>query len=144
MSNPDSAVQAILRGLNGSPLSLQNAKDHALANAVQVRKAEAAYRAAEGSVRREAGAFDPELFFNLSHLDQQQPTASFFAGAPVLSTQQTTSRSGLRMKLPVGTELELAMNTSKLATNSTFAFLNPEYDVFGTVSFRQPLMGGFT
>jgi len=144
VSNPDSAVQAILRGLNGSPLSLQNAKDHALANAVQVRKAEAAYRAAEGSVRREAGAFDPQLFFNLSHLDQQQPTASFFAGAPVLSTQQTTSRSGLRMKLPVGTELELAMNTSRLATNSTFAFLNPEYDVFGTVSFRQPLLGGFT
>lgn len=144
VSNPDSALHAILKDLKGSPLTLKNAMDHALANAAPVRKAEAAYLAAEGSARREAGAFDPELFFTLNHLDQQLPTASFFAGAPVLSTQQTTSRSGLRMKLPVGTELELALNTTRLATNSTFAFLNPEYDAFGSLSFRQPLLGGLS
>lgn len=139
---PDSALQAILGTLHGAPLTLKNAVGFALANAVSVRKAEAAYTAAEGTVRREAGAFDPQLFLTLNHLDQQQPTASFFAGAPVLSTQQTTSQSGLRMKLPVGTELELSLNTSRLTTNSAFAFLTPEYDVFGSLSFRQPLLGG--
>ncbi len=141
-SSPDSALHAILSSLTGSPLSLKSAVGEALTNAVSVRKAEAAYTAAEGTVRREAGAFDPRLFLNLNHLDQQQPTASFFAGAPILSTQQTTSQSGLRMKLPVGTELELSLNTSRLTTNSAFAFLTPEYDVFGGLSFRQPLLGG--
>ncbi len=142
VSSPDSALQAILRILPGSPLTLKAAVGEALTNAVSVQKAEAAYTASEGTVRREAGAFDPELFLSFNHLNQQQPTASFFAGAPILSTQQTTSQSGLRMKLPVGTELELSLNTSKLVTNSAFAFLTPEYDVFGSLSFRQPLLGG--
>jgi outer membrane protein TolC len=144
VSTPDSALQAILGSLHGSPLSLRKAVDLALTNAVSVRKAEAAYNAAEGSVRREAGAFDPELFLTLNHMDQRQPTASFFAGAPILATQQTTSQSGLRMKLPVGTEIELSLNTSRLITNSAFAFLTPEYDVFGSLSFRQPLLGGLS
>lgn len=141
-SSPDSALQSILGSLSGAPLSLKDAIGQALTGAVSVRKAEAAYSAAEGTVRREAGAFDPELFLSLNHLKQQQPTASFFAGASVLSTQQTTSQSGLRMKLPIGTELELSLNTSRLTTNSAFAFLTPEYDVFGSLSFRQPLLGG--
>ena len=142
-SNPDSALQAIMGSLKGSPLRLEEARKHGLTNATAVRKAEADYLAALGSARREAGAFDPELFFQLNHLDQQLPTASFFAGAPVLSTQQTTSRSGLRMSLPVGTQLELSLSTTNLGTNSTFAFLNPEYDTYGSVTIRQPLLGGF-
>jgi outer membrane protein TolC len=144
VSNPDSVLETILSSLKGTPLPLARAVGHALTNATSVRKAEAAYLGAKGSVRREAGAFDPEVFFTLNHLDQQLPTASFFAGSPVLATQQTTSRSGLRMRLPIGTELELALNTTRLGTNSTFAFLNPEYDAFGSLNFRQPLLGGFS
>lgn len=142
-SNPDSALHAILTGLNGTPLSLHQAVQHALTNATAVREAEASFLAAGGSVRREAGQFDPRLFFNLNYLDQKQPTATFFAGAPTLATQQTTSSTGLRLSLPTGTQLELGVNTVKLTTNSTFAFLNPEYDAFGSLSLRQPLLGGF-
>ena len=143
-ANPDTVLQSILRGLNGSPLPLQQAVDDASKNSTAVRKAEAAYLAAGGSVRRESGNFDPQLFLSLNYQDQKLPTASFFAGAPVLSTQQTTSSSGLRMQLPIGTQVELSLNTTRLATNSQFAFLNPEYDAFGMVSIRQPLLGGFT
>lgn len=143
VSNPDSVLQAILGTLKGSPLRLESAVDHALKNATSVRKAEAGYLAAMGAARREAGAFDPQLFFVLNHLNQQVPTASFFSGAPVLSTQQTTSLSGLRMSLPVGTQLELSLSTTRLGTNSAFAFLNPEYDAFGSFTIRQPLLGGF-
>lgn len=142
LSAPDSALRAILKGLPGSPLSLNDAVAQALSSAVPVRKAEAAFNAAEGAVRREAGAFDPELFLNLNYLDHRQPAGSVFDGVPVLSTQQTISESGLRLKLPVGTELELSLNASRLATNSAFAFLTPEYNVFGSLSFRQPLLGG--
>lgn len=142
-SSPDSSLQEILTGLEGSRLSLQAATEHALENATSVRKAEAVYLAAEGSDRKESGLFDPQLFFNLSYQDQSVPTVSLFAGATVLATQTTSSRSGIRMDLPTGTNLELAVNTVRLATNSTTALLNPEYDAFGSLSFRQPLLGGF-
>ena len=143
LTNPDSALQAILAELEGTPLPLQQAVQYALKNATTVRQAEAAYMAARGALRRERGYYDPELFFSLDYLDQEQPTASIFAGAPVLFTQQTSARTGLRLNLPIGTELELAMNGNRLKTNSQFAFLNPEYNAFGSFSLRQPLLGGF-
>ena len=141
---PDSALPAILRGLEGTPLSLAQATDAALSNATSVRKAQAAALAAHGAVRREAGLFDPELFFNMNYIDQQTPTASFFSGAPILLTTETDSKTGLRMDLPIGTKLEAAMNTVRLKTNSAFANLNPQYTAFGSLSIRQPLLGGFS
>ena len=142
--DPDSALQVILEEIKGAPLTLKEAQQYALKNSTTVRTAEASYLAAQGVVRREAGFFDPEFFFSFNHLDQQQPSASFFAGASVLSTQQTSYKSGLRMNLPIGTELELSLNATRLKTNSQFAFLNPEYNTFGSLSFRQPLLDGFT
>jgi len=142
--NPDSALRVIFDGLEGTDLSLSQAEQYALKNATSLRRAEAVYLAAEGSLRRERGFFDPELFFKLNYRDLKEPTASFFAGADVLITKQTTSQTGLTLNLPIGTELELALNTVSLKTNSQFAFLNPEYDAFGSLSFRQPLLGGFT
>ena len=141
--DPDSALQVILSGLTGTRIRVPSAVQYAWKNATSVRIAEASYLAAGGSERKEAGQFDPSFFFSLNYLDQKLPTASFFSGAPVLANQQTTSRTGLRMSLPVGTQLELGLNTVKLTTNSTFAFLNPEYDAFGSLSLRQPLLGGF-
>jgi len=142
-ASPDSALQAILIAIKGTTLPLQQAVQIGLKNATSVRKAEAEYLAAAGTERREAGAFDPQLYFDLNYVSQDQPTASFFSGAPVLSTQQTSSQSGLRLNLPTGTQLNLGLTTLSLNTNSTFAFLNPEYDVSGSLSFRQPLLGGF-
>ena len=142
-ANPDSALTTILKEITGTPLGLQQAIEYALKNATSVRKAEAAYRAAGGSLRRENGFFDPEFFFSLNFFDQKQPTASFFAGAPVLATRQTTSQTGFRISLPIGTQFQLALNTVSLSTNSTLAFLDPEYDAFGSLSVRQPLLRGF-
>jgi outer membrane protein TolC len=143
-TNPDSALLAILNGLKGTPLHLQQSVQYGLKNATSVRQAEAAYLAAKGSQRKESGFFDPQLFFNLNYQDQQQPVASPFLGVSVLSTQQTISRTGLQLNLPIGTELELALSTSRLNTNSKIALLNPEYDVTGAFNIRQPLLGGFT
>ena len=141
--NPDSALQTILKELEGTPLPLKEAMQNGLEKATSVRKAEAAYLAALGTVRRESGMFDPELFFSLNYQDQKLPTASFFAGAPILTTQQSISQTGLRLDLPIGTKLEASLNTIRLKTNSSFAFLNPQYTAFGSLSLRQPLLGGF-
>jgi outer membrane protein TolC len=141
--SPDSAFQAIFENIQGTPLTLAQAKESAMKNAASLLMAEASYRASRGSARSEKGAFDPELFFSLNYLDREEPTASFFSGAPILHTKQTMSRSGLRMELPIGTNVELALNTIRLESNSDFAFLNPEFDAFGSLSIRQPLLRGF-
>jgi outer membrane protein len=142
--NPDSVLQSILDKIEGNPLSLSESKEYALKNATSFRNAEAVYQASLGSLRRERGFFDPEIYFNLNYRDIREPTSSFFSGADVLFTEQTTSQTGLRLRLPIGTQLELTLNTVNLKTNSQFAFLNPEYDAFGSLTFRQPLLGGFT
>lgn len=142
-ANPDSALATILGTLSGNSLSLRDAVQSALGNATSVRSAEAVYAGARGSARREAGHFDPELFFTFNHLDQEQPAASFFSGASVLNLKQNTANGGMRMNLPTGTSIEASLNTVKLETNSSFAFLNPQYTAFGSLSLRQPLLGGF-
>lgn len=142
-SNPDSALTHVLEQMTGQPLTLHDGIELALKNATAVRIAEATWQAARGAEQREAGAFDPELFFNLNYLDQTQPAASFFSGAPILTTTQTTSSSGLRWNLPIGTKLEASVNTIRLNTNSAFAFLNPQYTAFGNITLRQSLLGGF-
>ena len=141
--NPDSALPLILKRLEGSPLSLQDAKKHALMNSTSVLTAEAAYMSARGAARREAGAFDPTIFFSLDYLEQDQPSASLFTGAPVLSTTQNISSTGLRLTSPIGTKIEASLSTVKLNTNSSFSLVNPQYTAFGNLSLRQPLLGGF-
>ncbi len=140
---PDSGLESVLRSMSGTSLSLRQAITAALDSAVSVQDAKAAYQAARGALRSEAGSFDPGLFFNWNHSDNEQPTSSLFSGAPTLTTKQTTTESGLRVTSPVGTSLELALNTIRTETNSSLAFLNPEYKAFGSLSVRQPLLTGF-
>jgi len=141
---PDSALNIIISELEGTKLALSEALDLAMKNSTSIGKVEAIYMSTAGSLTRERGFFDPELYFNLYYHDLEIPTASYFSGADVLDTKETTSQTGLKLKLPIGTQLELAVNTFSLNTNSQFAFLNPEYNAFGSLSFRQPLLGGFT
>jgi outer membrane protein TolC len=143
-ANPDSALQGILAAMEGAPLSLSDAVAHALGNSTSVLTAQAASAAAQGASRREAGRFDPEVFFTFDHLDREEPTASFFSGASVLSTQQDFAAGGVRMNLPIGTSIQASLDAYRLETNSAFASLNPQYTAFGNLSLRQPLLGGFT
>ena len=142
--NPDSSLQIILNDLKGIQISLSQSQEYAKENSTSVKQAEAVYLASLGVLRRERGVFDPEFFLSFNYMDQKIPTASFFSGATVLSTQQTNTSTGLRLNLPIGTNLELSLNSTKLKTNSQFAFLNPEYDAFGAITLRQPLLTGFT
>ncbi|MEJ2614527.1 MAG: TolC family protein [Ignavibacteriaceae bacterium] len=142
--NPDSALQTILNNLKGKSLTLSQAREYASKNSASLKQSEAVYLGAKGSLKRERGYFDPEFFFNFNYESQKIPQASFFAGADVLSTQQTDAATGLRLNLPIGTKFELSLNSTRLKTNSGFAFLNPEYDAFGSITLRQPLLSGFT
>ena len=142
-NNPDSALALTLSQFEGSFISLEEAKGEAMKSATSVLEAKAGLKAAGGAHRREKGAFDPELFAEGEKSRFRQPTASPFAGATVLDNEELTGSAGLRLKLPIGTRLEASLNTTKLETNSSFAFLNPQYSNFGKIEVTQPLLSGF-
>jgi outer membrane protein TolC len=142
-ANPDSALAVTLDRLSGEPLALSEAVSAAMVQATAARIAEAELAAARGAVRHQKGAFDPELFGQAEWSGIDQPSASFFAGAEVLKTEQTAVEAGARMTLPLGTELSASLNTSRLTTNSAFASLSPQYETAGVLAIRQPLLKGF-
>ncbi len=141
--NPDSALQKILNRLEGTTLTVKGAVQNALERSTGVKTAEAAFAAANGAARREAGAFDPQFYLNINYMNDESPQASFFSGATVLSTKQTTGTTGLRWQSPIGTSIDASLNTVRVLTNSSFAFLNPQYTTLGNLTLRQPLLGGF-
>ncbi len=142
-TNPDSALTIALSQITGAPLTLAEALAAALDQATDVREARGALLAARGTMRSEKGAFDPELFAEISRREADAPTASPFSGASVLRTKEQLASGGARVTLPTGTELTAAMRTSRLETNSTFSSVNPQYDAAAALEFRQPLLKGF-
>jgi len=149
-NNPDSTLAMAIRKIQGTPITLEETIQKALVHETSVREAEASMRAARGTLRHESGAFDPELFFDTNRTGIDQPSASPFSGGDTLAsgisvvrTTQTTTNTGARVTLPTGTELSASVLATKRESNSTFSFLNPEYDANGVLSVRQPLLKGF-
>ncbi len=149
-TNPDSTLSIAIQKIEGAPISLAEAQRLALVHDTSAREAEAAMRAARGTLRHESGAFDPELFFDADRTGVDQPAASSFSGGDtlasgltVLRTTQTRTSTGARVTLPTGTELSASLLATKRETNSSFSLVNPEYDANGVLSVRQPLLKGF-
>ena len=142
-ANPDSALKLSLASIEGTPLTLAQALEAALAQATSVRAAEAAFRAARGAARRERGVFDPELFASTVRREEDQPSAPLFSRATVLHNKETTSSGGARVTLPFGTELSLSLDAVRFESDSAFSALSPQFDATGTLSVRQPLLKGF-
>jgi outer membrane protein TolC len=142
-ADPDSALAATLAKIRGEDLELEEAIARGLAHATALRDAEAALYAAEGALRREKGAFDPVLFGDVGVLEEDLPASTPFVGAEVLETKELFSSAGARIALPIGTEVEASLVSSKLETNSAFAALDPQYSAQGRLDVRQPLLKGF-
>ena len=142
-ANPDSALVATIAQLPGQRLLLEDAVAQAAQAAAVGRIAAADLVAAQQAVRREKGSFDPELFGRAGWSGADTPSASLFAGADVLETESTDLTGGARILLPIGTELSASLNSLRTTSNSSFAALDPEYQAFGALTLRQPLLAGF-
>lgn len=142
-SDPDSALAAALERIEGEPLTLEEAIESTLENAVLVRDAEAALAEERGSLRSVRGGFDPELFAELTRTSDDRQTTSPFSGADVLESESTRRSAGARVTLPIGTELSASIDATRSESNSTFATLDPQFDAEGRLTVRQPLLRGF-
>jgi outer membrane protein TolC len=140
---PDSALKIALTKIEGEPIRLSDVVQGALDHATDVQDALAAMQAAEGSLTKQRGAFDPELFAEGSKSSEQQPSSSPFSGADVLHPVTTSGNAGARITLPVGTELSASIAGIKQETNSSFSSLNPQYNATSLLTIRQPLLQGF-
>lgn len=140
---PDSALARTIRSLEGVPLHLGDAVKQALEEATDVRAARAALRAAHGAMRRERGAFDPELFADASRSSDENPNTSPFSSVLVLHDRTSQATAGARVTLPIGTELTASLQTSKFETNNDFVTLDPQYQTAGKLEITQPLLKGF-
>lgn len=141
-TDPDSALAIALAGLRGAPLSLQDALRLAVEGSTEIQEAANALLAAKGAVGREKGAFDPELFLEADYNSQETPVISPFQSAAV-ETKETRVAAGARIELPIGTELEASLNTTRTETNNFFTLLDPEHATSGVLTIRQPLLSGF-
>src|SRR2546426_6330272 len=112
-SNPDSALARALERIEGTPIPLEQAMRLALENATQAREARAALRAASGALRKEKGAFDPEIFADASRSREQRPVASPFISATSIDNDFASTRNGASIKLPFGTKIEASVDTKK-------------------------------
>jgi len=142
-TSPDSSLIATLAQLPGERLPLNDAVARAAIQATAARMAEAQLTAAGQAVRREKGTFDPELFGAADWSGANTPSASLFSGAAVLEDETTSLAAGARIRLPLGTEFSASLNSLQLGSNSAFAALDPEYQAFGALTMRQPLLKGF-
>jgi outer membrane protein TolC len=142
-ASPDSSLAATLAGLPGERLHLLDAVANASVQATEARIAEAQLTAAEQAVRREKGAFDPSVFGTAKWGEDDTPSASLFAGADVLETSNADFSAGARIQTKLGTEITASMNTLRFGSNSAFSALNPEYQSYGQLLLRQPLLNGF-
>ena len=142
-AEPDSALARALARITGEPLTLEQALLAAIAGSTDAQFARTELDAARGALRRERGGFDPELFGDLVRSSSDQPTASLFAGASVLETEQTSGGAGLRLRTRWGTELSASLDAVRSETNNAYASLRPQYDAAGLLELRQPLLRGF-
>ncbi|HZM17289.1 MAG TPA: TolC family protein [Candidatus Krumholzibacteria bacterium] len=143
-ANPDSALAAEIAKIPGTALALEEAVQAALEQDTAIVEAEAVLRAAQGVVRREKGPFDPEVFARYDVDDQEIPASSPLAGAQVLETNERATSVGARKRFgSTGTEIEAAVDSRRLDTNSGFETLIPKYVAEGRLSLTQPLLKGF-
>lgn len=142
-ARPDSALAETIRSIPGMPLRLDDAVQKALQDATDVRGARAVLKAAHGSLGRERGAFDPQLFADASRTSEKNPNTSPFSSVLLLHDRTSQATAGARVTLPIGTELEASIVTSKYETNNDFVTLDPRYQTSGTLQVTQPLLKGF-
>ena len=144
-ATPDSLLEATIQQAGGTPLTLEEAVKSALdsSGSTAARDAAAMLAAARGTARREKGAFDPTLFAQGVRSEVNQRNASPFEQKDAIETNSTVGTGGLRMTLPLGTELEAAVDGVRTETDATFTIVNPQYDAVTRFSIRQPLLKGF-
>jgi hypothetical protein len=98
---------------------------------------------ADANVRGTGGIFDPNFQAYLNLDSTKSPTSTILEGANVSESQNERFGIGINQLLPSGTEVGLEWFSRRGKTNSTFFFLNPQWNANLRANLTQPLLNGF-
>ena len=98
---------------------------------------------ADANVRGSGGIFDPNLQAYLNFDSTKSPTSTVLDGANVAESKNARFGIGINQLLPTGAEVGLDWSSRRGKTNSTFFFLNPQWNANLRATLTQPLLNGF-
>ncbi|HEY3227435.1 MAG TPA: TolC family protein [Planctomycetota bacterium] len=93
-------------------------------------------------LRAAFGSFDHVLYADGSTGRTRAGAKDFFAGAPTLSAEDSTFRTGLRRTLPAGVMYDLSLSVEREHSNSTFVLLDPIWQSSLGLSLTVPVLRG--
>ncbi len=134
-----------------TPFTERAALERALSSNFDLRIEELSPQVAEAEILVEEADFLPAIFAEANYEDNRKSQNSIdFAALQqrLFEEENVVMRGGLGGKLPWGTTYEFSLQLRELDNSVNRAGLpnalfSPEYDAFGGVTLRQPLLRGF-
>jgi HAE1 family hydrophobic/amphiphilic exporter-1 len=124
-------------------LDLSGAYELALSRNLNLQVGRYSIASANSNIFANTGIFDPNFTAGVTGDFTRSPSATVLEGALVTESRNTRMGLGVNQLLPTGTYLELTTGGLRRGTNSTFFFLNPNYNADLALTLRQPLLDGF-
>jgi len=134
-----------LPGTSGDQLNLDldAAYELALHRNLNLQVGRYSIAAADQNIFANTGIFDPNFTAGVYGSFTRSPSSTLLDGAEVSESRNTRLGIGVNQLLPTGTFLELTTGGMRQGSNSTFYFLNPNYNADLALNLRQPLLDGF-
>jgi outer membrane protein len=88
------------------------------------------------------GSFDHVLYADASTGRNRLAARDLFVGVPLLSSEDTQFRTGVRRTLPMGATYDVNYTVDREETNSAFAFIDPFWQQSFGVSLAVPVLRG--
>ncbi len=143
---PESYVDRVRREGEVLELSLQDAIRLALTNNLEIAIEDYNEDLSREQIIKTRGYYDPSVQFTVGWRSSDSPTTSQLdagGGVEVRSFETLTFNTTLRQNVAGGGFFQIGFNNNRSDTNSTFAFINPNFSSDFNLSFTQPLWKGF-
>ena len=124
-------------------LGLESAYQLALARNLNLQVGRYDLAIANTDVRGSGGIFDPFFRAWVNGDSSESPTATILEGANVFESRNARFGLSLDTLLPTGAEVGIQGTSTRSENNSTFFFLNPQWNARLTATLMQPLLNGF-
>jgi outer membrane protein TolC len=121
------------------PLSIEEARQMALANNLDLKVELLSPTIAKQAVSEEAAQFEAVFTTNANYANLDQPTNTELEGSQVESFNLTP---GLQIPLVSGGTINLSVPIERFKTNNEFSTLNPSYSSDVVAQISQPLLQG--
>lgn len=128
-------------------LSVKECIALALSNNLDVKVSVQQTRTAEADLQASWGPFDPTPYLKGTYTETQEPVGDFLSGIPGIGLREAqifNSAGGVRQRfLYTGMQYDIGVELDRTMTNSTFALVNPSWEVRPIAKVTQPLLKGF-